>query len=156
MPDWNTETQSWDWTEAELDAEVEAGAHRTTELRTGSPRRSITGARYLTGERRVLVDLDNGTTFIFPVDQVQALAGAHEENLAKLVVLSYDTIAWPAIDAIAPVSDLMAGIFGSKAWMKRLSEMGKKGGAARSEAKAAAARENGKRGGRPRKSQGAL
>lgn len=151
MPNWNAEAKTWEWTDAELEAEVEAGARRTAELREKTPRRNITSARYLPAERRVLVDLDNGTTFIFPADQVQGLAGKTDEELAALEILSYDTLAWPALDAIAPVSDLMAGIFGSKAWMKRLSEMGKKGGAARSQAKAEAARENGRRGGRPRK-----
>lgn len=151
MPRWNAQTQEWEWTEAELEAEVEAAARRTAELRMHRPLLTITDARYLAGERRVRVDFDNGTTFIFPVDPVQGLSGANEESLARLQVLSYDTLAWEELDAMVPVSDLMAGILGSKAWMKRLSDMGKKGGAVSSESKARAARENGRRGGRPKK-----
>jgi hypothetical protein len=44
----------------------------------------------------------------------------------------------------------MQGLFGSKRWMA--AQLGAEGGRARSEAKAAAARSNGARGGRPRKS----
>jgi hypothetical protein len=45
--------------------------------------------------------------------------------LGALEVSSYDTLGWPAIDAIAPMSDLMVGIFGSKAWIERLGENGR-------------------------------
>lgn len=151
MPNWNPETKNWEWTDLELEAEVVAGARRTAEHREHAPARVITGARYLAPERRVRVDLDDGTTFIFPVDQVQGLAEQADADLEALEILSYDTIAWPNMDAIVPVSDLMAGVFGSKVWMQRLRELGQKGGAARSQAKIEAARENGKRGGRPRK-----
>jgi len=57
-------------------------------------------------------------------------------------------LRWERLDADFTVIGLLAGIFGTKAWM---SELGRKGGNARSEAKASAVRENGKRGGRPRK-----
>jgi hypothetical protein len=42
---------------------------------------------------------------------------------------------------------LLEGVFGTKRWM---SELGRRGGSKTSAAKAAAARENGRRGGRPR------
>ncbi len=151
MPSWNAETQEWEWAEAELDAEVEAGRARTAERRMQQPMLSIVDVRFLENERRVRIDLDNGTTFIFPVDRVQGLAGATAEQLSRPKLLGHDTVAWDDLDAIVPASDLMTGVFGSKAWMARLSQMGKKGGAARSEAKVAAARANGKRGGRPKR-----
>jgi hypothetical protein len=46
------------------------------------------------------------------------------------------------------VSQLVMGLFGSKAWM---TELGRQGGKLKSVAKAQASRDNGKRGGRPRK-----
>ena len=46
------------------------------------------------------------------------------------------------------IPELVAGIFGTKSWM---AELGRKGGQATSSAKSAAARKNGKKGGRPRK-----
>jgi hypothetical protein len=52
------------------------------------------------------------------------------------------------LDADLGVSQLVSGLFGSKAWM---TELGRQGGKLKSIAKAQASRENGKRGGRPRK-----
>ena len=50
------------------------------------------------------------------------------------------------------VPGLLAGVFGGEAWMRQMGrQMGQKGGSARTHSKARAARENGKRGGRPRK-----
>lgn len=152
MAEWNAQTQSWEFTEEELDVMVDEAARRADEEATKRPRLAIVAARFLATERRVLVDLDNGTTFIFPADQIQVLADAPNEHLEKLEVWSENMLAWPTLDAHVPIDDVMIGIFGSKAWMSRMqSERGKKGGAVRSEAKARAARENGKRGGRPRK-----
>jgi hypothetical protein len=47
------------------------------------------------------------------------------------------------------ISALLSGIFGTRAWMSQLSAAGRLGGTKTSVRKAAAARENGKRGGRP-------
>jgi len=51
------------------------------------------------------------------------------------------------------VPALVRGVLGSRQWM---AQMGKTGGKSQSEQKAAAARANGKKGGRPRKTQEAL
>jgi hypothetical protein len=51
------------------------------------------------------------------------------------------------------VPALLQGVFGSKSWMAR--HLGSAGGRARSDAKAEAARTNGRKGGRPRKTAGA-
>jgi hypothetical protein len=55
---------------------------------------------------------------------------------------------WESLDADLGVSQLVLGLFGSKTWM---TELGRQGGRLKSVAKVQAARENGKRGGRPRK-----
>lgn len=59
---------------------------------------------------------------------------------------------WPALDVDLSVPALVAGIFGTRQWMAR--ELARIAGSAHSPAKAAAARANGARGGRPRKSAG--
>ena len=59
---------------------------------------------------------------------------------------------WPKLDADVYVPALLQGVFGSKRWMA--AQLGATGGQARSHAKAAAARENGRKGGRPRKVAG--
>ncbi len=125
------------------DQAVEAGAR----AREREPR--AVGARYEKPSRRVVVDLANGCTFIFPVDSVQGLAEADDESLAEVEVLpGGEGLHWERLDADLGVPQLLAGIMGSRAWMK---ELARRGGQARSEAKSAAARENGKKGGRPRK-----
>jgi hypothetical protein len=57
---------------------------------------------------------------------------------------------WPKLDADVYLPALMQGVFGSKRWMAGV--LGAKGGAAKTAAKSEAARRNGAKGGRPRKS----
>lgn len=55
---------------------------------------------------------------------------------------------WPNLDADLSLPSLLAGRFGTQAWM---SELARRAGSISSPAKAAAARVNGAKGGRPRK-----
>ncbi len=55
---------------------------------------------------------------------------------------------FPKLDADVYVPALFEGVYGSRAWMKQAARVA---GSTRSEAKSAASRENGKKGGRPRK-----
>jgi hypothetical protein len=55
---------------------------------------------------------------------------------------------WESLDVDLGVPELVAGLFSTKTWM---AELGRQGGKAKSAAKSAASRANGKRGGRPRK-----
>ena len=56
------------------------------------------------------------------------------------------SLHWEALDVSFSLTGLLAGIFGTRAWMQ---EVGRRGGSTKSAAKAAAARANGKQGGRP-------
>lgn len=97
----------------------------------------------------ITINLTNGATFSFPPELAQGLAGASPEELALVEITpSGEGLHWETLDADLSVPALLAGIFGTKKWM---AEMGKKGGRSTSSAKAAAARENGRKGGRPRK-----
>ncbi len=106
-------------------------------------------ARYDRGTGRVEVELSNGCLFAFPAEMGQGLRGASPDELAGVEVTpgGYG-LHWEALDADLAVPALMAGVFGTGAWMR---ELGRAGGSRTSEAKAAAARENGRRGGRPRR-----
>ncbi len=98
---------------------------------------------------KITINLTNGSTFSFPPELAQGLAGASPEELALVEITpSGEGLHWETLDADFSVPALLAGIFGTKKWM---AEMGKKGGQSTSSAKAAAARENGRKGGRPRK-----
>lgn len=107
-------------------------------------------ARYDAARRQIIVDLTNGCTFIFPADMGQGLANATNEELSDVQVLGQGFgLHWEKLDADLRIASLVIGIFGSKSWMQ---ELARRGGASTSAKKSAAARINGSKGGRPRKS----
>ena len=84
------------------------------------------------------------------MDKAQGLAGASNKDLADVKVLGKGFgLHWEKLDADLSIPSLVVGIFGSKAWMR---ELARRGGAATSPTKAAAARAIGAKGGRPKKS----
>ena len=130
------------------DAEIAAARRRGERLALTEPR--ATAARYDAASGRVIVDLANGCTFAFPARALQGLADARDEDLARVEVLGAGHgLHWEPLDADFTVPGLLMGLFGTRAWMAR--EQARRAGAATSPAKAAAARENGKKGGRPRR-----
>lgn len=102
--------------------------------------------------RRLRIELVSGVGVSVPVKKIQGLEDASPAAI-KMVVLTgrgYG-LYWRSLDLDVSVSDLIAGCFGSQAWMRALA---RQGGRATSSAKADAARNNGKKGGRPRKTSG--
>ncbi len=100
-----------------------------------------------TGE--IVVQMRNGAKFSFPYQLGQGLQGASGDDLAEVEVTpSGEGLHWETLDVDFSIPALIKGIFGTPSWM---AELGRSGGSVTSEAKAAAARENGKKGGRPRK-----
>jgi hypothetical protein len=129
------------------DAEIDVARRRGEQLALTEPR--ATDARYDAASGRVIVDLTNGCTFAFPARALQGLGGARDEDLAWVEVLGDGFgLHWEALDADFTVPGLLMGLFGTRAWMAR--EQARRAGATTSPAKAAAARVNGKKGGRPR------
>ncbi len=106
-------------------------------------------AKYSRARRQVVVELTNGCTFMFPVDMAQGLLGASDSELSEVEVLgSGFGLHWEKLDADLSITSLVVGLFGSQAWMR---ELARRGGASTSSNKAAAARANGAKGGRPRR-----
>ena len=98
---------------------------------------------------RIHVELNNGCAFEFPVAHAQGLAGAKAAELRTIEVSAAGLgLHWPKLDADLYVPSLVKGVLGTKQWM---TQIGAVGGKAATVAKAAAARANGKLGGRPRK-----
>ncbi|MDF2096746.1 DUF2442 domain-containing protein [Aquibaculum arenosum] len=130
------------------DAQFEAAEARGRTILETEPR--ARSARYDRKSGRVVIDLVNGCTYAFPTQLVQDLQGASNDDLANVEVegLGFD-LHWPALDVDLYAPALIAGIFGTRDWMTK--ELARRAGQAKSPAKAAAARANGSKGGRPRK-----
>src|SRR5271165_6946570 len=110
-----------------------------------------TAAHYDPTTGRAVIELANGCAYAFPAQRVQDLQGASDEDLAVVEVDGAGfNLHWPKLDVDLYVPALVAGVFGTRAWIAR--ELARVAGRVRSPAKAAAARSNGAKGGRPRKS----
>ena len=95
---------------------------------------------------RLVVELTNGCIFAFPPRLAQGLENATDDQIAQVEILGAGYgLHWEELDADLAVPGLLAGLFGSRAYMAR------RAGRSTSPAKAAAARTNGAKGGRPRK-----
>jgi hypothetical protein len=131
---------------AELtDAQIDTALERGLTARLHEPRAAA--VRYDGRTGRVIVELTNGCTFAFPPKLAQGLKGANEEQLSQVEILGAGSgLHWEALDADLSIPDLLAGLFGTKAYLAQQA------GRATSLAKAAAARANGTKGGRPRRS----
>lgn len=131
-----------------IDAMIETAGRRGKALLSDEPRAAA--ARYEAKTGRIVVDLTNGCTFAFPARRAQGLEKANDAALAEVEILGLGAgLHWERLDVDLSVPGLIAGLFGTKAWMDR--QRAAHAGAATSPEKAAAARENGKKGGRPPK-----
>ena len=105
-------------------------------------------ARYNRRSGRVVINLNTGVQIAFPPRLAEGLANASPADLAEIEISPAGLgLHWPKLDADVYVPALLQGVFGSRRWMA--AQLGATGGKARSRAKAAAARENGRKGGRP-------
>jgi len=94
----------------------------------------------------MVVELANGCTFAFPPHPAQGLETATNKQLAQVEILGAGYgLHCEALDVDLSVTGLLTGLFGTKAYMARQA------GRATSAAKAAPARLNGAKGGRPPK-----
>jgi hypothetical protein len=106
-------------------------------------------AWYAADSERVFIELTNGVMMGFPYQLLQGLANGTPEQLAEVEIMpTGSALHWESLDADLGVAQLVSGLFGTKAWM---TELGRHGGKSKSPSKAQASRDNGKRGGRPRK-----
>jgi hypothetical protein len=131
-----------------------------------------TGAHYQAANRTVTIDLRNGCAFTFPVSRYPQLAAGTTDQLAAIEIdPDGDGLIWDALAFSLSVPGLIMEAIGGQAlwqhwgeqWQRRLdheikrlrSEQARKGGLTKSPARAEAARQNGKKGGRPPKERSA-
>lgn len=109
---------------------------------------TVVSARYQRTTRRVVTELTTGVQLSIPANRLEGLSDASARQLEEIEVSPSGLgLHWPQLDADLYVPALLQGVLGSKKWMASL--LGQAGGASKSEAKKAAARTNGRLGGRP-------
>lgn len=130
---------------AELtDAEIDAALERGRRLHAREPRAARAAFDPETG--KVTVDLTNGCAFSFPARLVQGLEGASDQELSAVELLPQGrALHWEGMDVDISLPGLLNGIFGTRSYIAGQA------GRVTSPAKAAAARANGRKGGRPSK-----
>ncbi len=110
----------------------------------------VTKAHYDQESSRLIVTLHNDVELAVPVRLNEGLAGVDSAALSEIERSPSGLgLHWPALDADVFVPALFDGVFGTRSWMASI--LGAEGGRATSPAKAAAARANGRKGGRPAK-----
>ena len=133
-----------DVSDAKIKVATECGERdQQTEARAES-------VRYDPATAKLVIVLLNCTEVQIPVRLLQGLKTASEKDLNDVQVQGAGYgLYWPALDIDLSVPGVLAGVFGTQKHMAKIA------GRAKSNAKAAAARENGRKGGRPRKPKAA-
>lgn len=127
--------------------EVTAANARAKERLEKTPK--ALSARYDRRIGRVTIELSTGLVIAFRPHDAQGLENAKPADLVNIEISPSGLgLHVPALDADIYLPALLEGFLGSRKWMA--ATMGKTGGQQSSAAKAAASRENGKLGGRPK------
>jgi hypothetical protein len=128
----------------EIDVDLDTIRERMRREHPDEPR--VVSARYDHATARVLVEFSNGCLFGFPVWMVPGTSRATPEELEQIQLEPFgEAVIWEELNADTNVLGLMMAAFHLKARAAKYL------GSATSPAKAQAARQNGKKGGRPRK-----
>ena len=130
------------------------------ELRSASVRASRAGRRAAKTEPRaarathrargdaIRIELTNGAVITLPVKLIPELKRAARSDVRSVEVLGRGSgLHWESLDLDLSVPGLVSSVFAGPEWT---AELGRIGGRRSSSAKAAAARRNGRKGGRPR------
>ena len=108
--------------------------------------------RYDKRSRRIVVRLSSRLEIAFVPKDAEGLERATPDQLDQIEISPSGLgIHFPKLDADLYVPALLEGFLGSRRWMA--ARLGAHGGRATSPAKVSAAQANGRRGGRPRKSE---
>lgn len=127
-------------TKAEYDAAIERGRI----VRETKPHAAC--AHYDPKTGHIVVELTNSAIFTFPPQLLQDMEHGTPEQFAEVEVIAGGYgLHWESLDADFTVPGLLNGVFGTAKWLAQ------KAGQSTSPAKAAAARANGAKGGRPKK-----
>jgi hypothetical protein len=134
-----------EWIKKELRANFAKASRAGRQAAKTEPRAA--SATYRARDEALYVVLTNGAKFIIPVKLIPELQKAPVRDIRKVEVLGRGGgLHWETLDVDISVPGLVASVFEGPTW---LAELGRVGGQRSSAAKAAAARKNGRKGGRP-------
>lgn len=126
----------------------EMANRRGQKLQTSVPR--AVSARYDRKTGHIVIHLSSKLILSFSPRDVEGLENVRPSELDQIEISpSGFGIHFPKLDADLYIPGLLDGALGSKSWMA--SRLGRIGGRSRSRAKKAAARANGRLGGRPKR-----
>jgi len=130
------------------DRERYARARALGEARAQDPS-AVVGARYDPEKDLIELEFAGGSSMTILRKIVPGLERASTSKLGSIVVSpAGDALSWPSLDVDVYVPGLVERAFGTRLFA---AATGRRGGRRRSKAKAAAAKANGAKGGRPRK-----
>jgi hypothetical protein len=110
---------------------------------------AVVGARYDSENDLIELEFAGGSSMTIPRNVVPELQRASASKMESIVVSpAGDALSWPSLDVDVYVPGLVERAFGTRLFA---AATGRRGGRRRSKAKAAAAKANGAKGGRPRK-----
>jgi hypothetical protein len=110
---------------------------------------AVLDARYDSDADAIHLKFGGGGSMSIPRRIVPGLERASESKMVSIVVSpAGDALSWPSLDVDVYVPGLVERAFGTRLFA---ASTGRRGGRRRSKAKAAAAKANGAKGGRPRK-----
>jgi hypothetical protein len=128
------------------DAEIDAAIERAKEWELYRP--VATAVDYDAETDELAISFKSGVKLLVPRKLLQGLENAVPALVANVAIGDYGArLHWRKLNVSHYVPYLLEGVFGNRRWQ---SEVARKGGLVRSEAKARAARRNGSKGGRPR------
>lgn len=112
-----------------------------------------TSARYEAGTGRLVIEFAAGFELVIPIGLINELRSLSAEDLALVRVSpGGEGLEWEHADVHISVPGLTWSLVGSREHARQvIAQHARRAASTRTEAKAAAARENGKKGGRPRK-----
>ncbi len=80
--------------------------------------------RYDLRSHRVVLSLSNRSELSIPVELLQGLSDATPTQRKEVVVMPVGTaIEWPQLDQQFSVAGLLAGVFGTKSWMRKIERL---------------------------------
>ncbi|HXJ91737.1 MAG TPA: DUF2442 domain-containing protein [Terriglobia bacterium] len=127
---------------------IESANQRARALQATVPR--AISANYDRKTGRVVIHLSSRLIVSLSPQDAEGLQNARPAQLEEIEISpSGFGLHFPRLDADLYVPSLLEGLLGSRKWMA--SRLGQVGGQSRSRAKKAAAKANGRLGGRPRK-----